>query len=96
MKISWIRRYSRYSDFYILNNENVTIELFWRNLLFLGHVFLQQIGDKIDIFAKEMYQNAPKDDALKEILSDKLGTEAFLKFLRTEYAEENLAFYNVC
>lgn len=51
--------------------------------------------NKVDIFAKEMYMNSPKVEALQLILSEELGREAFMKFLRTQYAEENLNFFNV-
>lgn len=48
-----------------------------------------------DIFAKEMYLSTPKDDALKHVLSEEAGREAFMNFLRTEYASENLEFFSV-
>lgn len=48
-----------------------------------------------DIFAKEMYLSTPKDDALKHVLSEESGREAFMNFLRTEYASENLEFFSV-
>lgn len=51
--------------------------------------------DKIDIFAKEMYLSSPKVDALEHILSEEAGREAFMKFLRTQYAAENLDFFVV-
>lgn len=51
--------------------------------------------DKIDIFAKEMYLSSPKIDALQHVLSEEGGREAFMKFLRTEYAAENLDFFIV-
>lgn len=51
--------------------------------------------DKIDIFAKEMYLSSPKIDALQHVLSEEAGREAFMKFLRTEYAAENLDFFIV-
>ena len=49
--------------------------------------------DKIDIFAKEMYLSSPKIDALQHVLSEEAGRDAFMKFLRTEYAAENLDFF---
>ena len=51
--------------------------------------------DKIDLFAKEMYLSSPKIDALQHVLSEEGGREAFMKFLRTEYAAENLDFFIV-
>lgn len=51
--------------------------------------------DRIDIFAKEMYLSSPKIDALQHVLSEEGGREAFMKFLRTEYAAENLDFFIV-
>lgn len=52
-------------------------------------------SDRIDIFAKEMYLSSPKIDALQHVLSEEGGREAFMKFLRTEYAAENLDFFIV-
>lgn len=52
-------------------------------------------GDAVDIFAREMYLSSPKIDALQYVLSSKAGRDAFLTFLRTEFAEENLTFYIV-
>eukprot|EP00596_Hydrurales_sp_CCMP1899_P008846 CAMPEP_0119044798 /NCGR_PEP_ID=MMETSP1177-20130426/34668_1 /TAXON_ID=2985 /ORGANISM="Ochromonas sp, Strain CCMP1899" /LENGTH=351 /DNA_ID=CAMNT_0007015491 /DNA_START=254 /DNA_END=1309 /DNA_ORIENTATION=+ len=49
--------------------------------------------DKIDIFAKEMYLSSPKVEALQQLLSEEAGREAFMKFLRTQYATENLDFF---
>lgn len=51
--------------------------------------------DNVDIFAKEMYQCSPKIEALQHILSEESGREAFMRFLRTEYAAENLDFFLV-
>jgi hypothetical protein len=51
--------------------------------------------DKIDIFAKEMYLSSPKVEALQQLLSEEAGREAFMKFLRTQYATENLDFFIV-
>ena len=48
-----------------------------------------------DIFAKEMYCSTPKVDALQHVLSEEAGREAFMKFLSTEYASENLEFFLV-
>jgi hypothetical protein len=52
-------------------------------------------SDRIDNFAKEMYLSSPKIDALQHVLSEAAGREAFMKFLRTEYAAENLDFFIV-
>ena len=46
-----------------------------------------------DAFAKEMYLSTPKVDALTHVLSEESGREAFMKFLQTEYASENLDFF---
>jgi hypothetical protein len=51
--------------------------------------------DKIDIFAKEMYLSSPKVEALQQLLLEEAGREAFMKFLRTQYATENLDFFIV-
>lgn len=50
---------------------------------------------QVDIFAKEMYKNSPKLDALQHLLTDEAGKNAFMKFLKTEYASENLQFFMV-
>jgi hypothetical protein len=50
---------------------------------------------QVDIFAKEMYINSPKLDALQHLLTDEAGKNAFMKFLKTEYAAENLEFFMV-
>lgn len=50
---------------------------------------------QVDIFAKEMYKNAPKLEALQHLLTDEAGKNAFTKFLKTEYAAENLHFFMV-
>jgi hypothetical protein len=55
----------------------------------------KESANSADIFAKEMYLSTPKDDALKHVLSEESGREAFMNFLRTEYASENLEFFSV-
>jgi hypothetical protein len=54
-------------------------------------------GEEIGtIFAKEMYVNSTsKVESLQQVLADESGRNAFLKFLRTEYADNNLQFYMV-
>lgn len=52
-------------------------------------------SDKIEIFANEMYMSSPKIDALRHLLSEEAGQAAFMAFLRTEYAAENLQFFIV-
>jgi hypothetical protein len=52
-------------------------------------------GDAVDIFAREMYLSSPKIDALQYVLSSEAGRDAFLTFLRTEFADENLTFFIV-
>jgi hypothetical protein len=52
-------------------------------------------GDAVDIFAREMYLSSPKIDALQYVLSSEAGRDAFLTFLKTEFAEENLTFFIV-
>jgi PAS domain S-box-containing protein len=56
--------------------------------------FNEKTDKKEDMFAKEMYLSTPKVDALAHVLSEESGREAFMNFLRTEYASENLDFYN--
>jgi hypothetical protein len=57
-----------------------------------------RLGDKfvqVDNFAKEMYINSPKLDALQHLLTEDAGKKAFMQFLKTEYAAENLSFFMV-
>jgi hypothetical protein len=52
-----------------------------------------QIGT---IFAKDMYVNSTqKVDSLQQVLAHDSGRAAFLKFLKTEYADINMQFYMV-
>lgn len=51
--------------------------------------------ENIDSFAKEMYANMPKSAALQHLLSEEAGKKAFMLFLHTEYASENLRFFIV-
>lgn len=51
--------------------------------------------DAADMFAREMYRSSPKIDALQYVLSSEAGRDAFMTFLRTEFAEENLTFFIV-
>lgn len=51
--------------------------------------------DNCDLFARAMYESSPKIDALQHVLSEDAGREAFMTFLRTEYASENLDFFVV-
>ncbi len=44
---------------------------------------------------KEAFKSGSKTEALKYILSVKSGREAFMKFLKSEYADENLRFFQV-
>jgi hypothetical protein len=58
-----------------------------------------EIADKIEQFVKDIYLSGDHDMMLRSILSDGAdssgGAEAFMKFLKTEYAQENLEFFNV-
>ena len=42
-----------------------------------------------------MYTSSPKIDALQHVISTEAGREAFMTFLGTEFADENLKFYIV-
>ena len=59
--------------------------------------YVQNFGNDgvVDHFVKEMYMSSPKIDALQHVLSSDMGRIAFMEFLRTEYAEENLSFFIV-
>ena len=54
-----------------------------------------ELRDSRDILAKEMYTSSPKIDALQHVISNEAGREAFMIFLRSEFADENLKFYIV-
>ena len=51
--------------------------------------------DVVNNFAKEIFMVSPKIDALQHVLSTDRGRTAFMDFLLTEYAEENLSFFIV-
>jgi hypothetical protein len=51
--------------------------------------------NQFDIFAQEMFSRSPKVASLNFILEKDEGKEAFLKFLKEEYAEENMWFFMV-
>ena len=59
--------------------------------------YFPDFGDDgvVDNFVKEMFMSSPKIDALQHVLSSDNGRIAFMEFLRTEYAEENLSFFIV-
>ena len=46
-----------------------------------------------DRFAKEIYACMPKTAALRDVMENATGFEAYVKFLRTDYADDNVWFY---
>jgi hypothetical protein len=51
--------------------------------------------NQFDVFAQEMFLRSPNIASLNFILEKDEGREAFLKFLKEEYAEENMWFFMV-
>ncbi len=51
--------------------------------------------DKLVEFSRGAFNSGSKIDALKFILSVQTGRDAFINFLRTEYAEEQMCFFKV-
>jgi PAS domain S-box-containing protein len=51
------------------------------------------LNDKVDLFAKEIFLHSPQTEGLQKFLADELGRKAFISFLKTEFAEENMMFY---
>lgn len=60
-----------------------------------GGIFKFDSSDSRDISAMEMYTSSPKIDAIQHVLSSQAGREAFMTYLETEFAEENLKFFIV-
>ena len=46
-----------------------------------------------DLFAKEMWMRCPQSDGLTSILSNQSGRDAFVHFLRNDFAEKHLWFF---
>ena len=52
-------------------------------------------AEEAEKFADEMISRSPRIDALNFILLSESGKEAFMKFLREEYVQDNLWFFKV-
>jgi hypothetical protein len=63
--------------------------------LFLRIIIYSSAYGQVDMFAKEVYARSPKVEGLAKILDSRTGRQAYMKFLRSEYADEQLWFFMV-
>ena len=65
----------------------------WFTAFQADHPVEWDAAETSDSFAREMYVRMPKTQALREVMAHPAGHEAFVRFLRTDYADDNVWYY---